>query len=668
MGQLFNILGTHREEIALALVENLERAECRKFLQTQAGSFASLASTMDGCRSELKGSAPGNIAPESSAPRRWAALLHEEAAVLGIPSAEVLTGLNCLQQAVRFHLVKAENRKPVLLAALDELGSVIDTLRRCYLAAQDDLDASVATTGASQDEPPDFTGFVESADFFICLATLHGRPFYLNPAGRKLLGLAVQEPLPTTSLHGFYSKKSWAELRDVAVPAVRATGRWEGRSRVRNQQTGETHDVLTSMFLAKRPPSDGTPSPATSPVTSLAILHRSADEQLRMEEALAESQARKHSILESSLDPIITIDHEGLISEFNRAAEQTFGHSRKKVLGTQPSEVLFPPAKSAGHRHRIDRYLDAGEGSLLGRRTEVEAVRANGEIFPAELAMTISQEQGCPVLSFFVRDISQRKKAEEAQARYAAELERSNRELEQFAYVASHDLQEPLRKIRTFSDRLEMKSGDLLDETGRECIQRMQSAAARMQTLIEGLLTLSRVTTRDIELKPVELSKIAREVVSDLEVKIEQVAGHVEIEKLPRIQADPVQMRQLLQNLIGNALKFHRVDEPPRVKIYGRFVKGRQDRQPGQGPLDEQCCLSVEDNGIGFDEKYLDRVFGIFQRLHSRDVYEGTGIGLAICRRIVERHQGTITARSVPGRGTTFEIVLPVAHPKTGRE
>ena len=139
-------------------------------------------------------------------------------------------------------------------------------------------------------------------------------------------------------------------------------------------------------------------------------------------------------------------------------------------MGTKPSEVLFPPAISAGQQDRIDRYLDVGEGSLLGRRVEVTAVRANGETFDAEMAMTISREEGVPVLTFFVRDISRRKKAEQEQARYAAELERSNRELEQFAYVASHDLQEPLRKIRTFGDRLQMICGDKLDEAASECI------------------------------------------------------------------------------------------------------------------------------------------------------------------------------------------------------
>ena len=194
-----------------------------------------------------------------------------------------------------------------------------------------------------------------------------------------------------------------------------------------------------------------------------------------LQQSLAEVQARKRAILESSLDPIITISHDGVITEFNHAAELAFGHPREKVLGTKPSEVLFPPDVSAGQQDRIDRYLNAGEGSMLGKRVEVTAVRANGETFDAEMAMTISQEQGAPVLTFFIRDISQRKIAEQKQLRYAAELERSNRELEQFAYVASHDLQEPLRKIRTFSDRLQMKWGEQLDEEGNECLRRMHA-------------------------------------------------------------------------------------------------------------------------------------------------------------------------------------------------
>jgi two-component system sensor kinase FixL len=410
------------------------------------------------------------------------------------------------------------------------------------------------------------------------------------------------------------------------------------------------------MFLVNGPEDDKP--------TCLGLVHRLLDRERKLEQALEESDARKRAILESSLDPIITIDHRGVISEFNRAAEQVFGRVRSEVLGTKPSDILFPPAKIARHQNRIDRYLDAGEGSLLSKRTEVVAIRASGLPFEAELTMTMAQQRGMPVLTFFVRDISLRKRAEEEQRRHAQELERSNRDLEQFAYVASHDLQEPLRKIRTFGDRLATTCGDTLPEPGRQCVERMQNAAERMQELIDGLLNLSRVTTKAVDFEQVDLMKVAREVVSDLEVKIDESGGRVEFERLPAIEADPLQIRQLLQNLVGNALKFHREGEPPRVQISARFVKGRDSLALDRSPEDERCRIEVKDNGIGFEEKYLDRVFEVFQRLHPRDVYEGTGVGLAICRKIVERHGGTITAQSEPGRGATFIVDLPVAQRK----
>jgi two-component system, LuxR family, sensor kinase FixL len=496
---------------------------------------------------------------------------------------------------------------------------------------------------------------------FVCLATTHGEPFYLNPAGRRLIGVEDEAGISTVNLRECYTEESWKELRDVAVPAVNKSGHWEGQSRVRNLKTGELTGVHTIMYRVK------VPQPQAERPVCLAIIHRDAVPWNRLREALGEAQARKNSILESSLDPIITINHEGVITEFNRAAEQTFGHSREKVLGTRPSEVLFPPSMSDEQRGRIERYLSAGEGSMLGRRIEATVVRANGESFPAEMAMTISQEQGAPVLTFFVRDISLRKKAEEEQARYAADLERSNRDLEQFAYVASHDLQEPLRKIRTFGDRLELKCQDLLDETGHECIQRMQSAAARMQELIDGLLALSRVTTRSKDFVLVNLGSVAREVVCDLEAQIERVGGRVEVGVLPTIQADPLQMRQLLQNLIANALKFRRAEQTPVVRVEGRFLHSPEQRRPLQSPADEQCRITVEDNGIGFDEQYRERIFGIFQRLHPRDVYEGTGIGLALCRKIVEHHGGKITACGTPGKGAVFEVLLPAAQGGKGK-
>lgn len=498
-----------------------------------------------------------------------------------------------------------------------------------------------------------FAALAEISGDFICLANAHGEPFYLNPAAKRLLGLPESKSAGETKLHDYYTPESWVQIRDVAVPAVNKVGAWRGRSCLRNVQTSQPREVQTTMIRVRSPESAG---PST-----LAIIHRETGDLESLERSLAEAHARKHAILESSLDPIITIDHEGVITEFNRAAEQTFGYSRVKIIGTKPSDVLFPASMDPSHKDRIERYLSAGEGSMLGKRAEVEVVRANGETFPAELAMTISMEQGAAVMSFYVRDISARKKAEEEQARYAAELERSNQELEQFAYVASHDLQEPLRKIRTFSDRLLLKQAEKLDDDGRECLERMQSAATRMQSLIDGLLSLSRVTTRGQNFEIVDLSQIAAEVVSDLDQQIEQLHAVVEVGKLPTIQADPMQMRQLIQNLIGNALKYHREGVPPVVKVSARSSRSRL---PGGASKGEQCRIIVEDNGVGFEEKYAERIFGIFQRLFPRDVYEGTGIGLAICRRIAERHGGAITARSVPDQGSTFEVLLPVAHPK----
>ena len=233
-------------------------------------------------------------------------------------------------------------------------------------------------------------------------------------------------------------------------------------------------------------------------------------------------------------------------------------------------------------------------------------------------------------------------------------LERSNAELEQFAYVASHDLQEPLRKVIAFGDRLEAKYGDLLSEEGQDYLGRMRGAAQRMSQLIGDLLTVSRVTTQGRPFVSVDLQEILRGVLGDLELRIRDVDAEIEVAPLPTLEADPTQMRQLFQNLISNALKFRKEGTRPVVAVQSRLV-----RNPDGNDI---CEIGVEDNGIGFDEKYLERVFKVFQRLHTRAEYSGTGIGLAICRRIVERHGGTITARSVPGRGSRFIVTLPLRH------
>lgn len=239
------------------------------------------------------------------------------------------------------------------------------------------------------------------------------------------------------------------------------------------------------------------------------------------------------------------------------------------------------------------------------------------------------------------------------------ELQRSNQELQDFAYVASHDLQEPLRKIQAFGNLLEEEHGEALGE-GEVYLDRMRNAASRMRHLITDLLTFSRVTTKAQPFTPVDLNSIVREVLEDLEPRLQASQGSIEVQDLPTVEADNQQMYQMLQNLLSNALKFHRPDVAPVIKVSARIQE--RDPQHEYAPYSAHCQLLIEDNGIGFNEKYLDRIFTVFQRLHGKGEYEGTGIGLAVVRKIVERHNGTVTAQSAEGQGATFIINLPVTH------
>ena len=243
------------------------------------------------------------------------------------------------------------------------------------------------------------------------------------------------------------------------------------------------------------------------------------------------------------------------------------------------------------------------------------------------------------------------------------ELERSNRELQDFAFVASHDLQEPLRKIQAFGDRLRTVQGPKFDDQGRDYLDRMNNAAGRMHTLINDLLGYSRVTTKAQPFEPTDLNKIVDGVLGDLETRIDETGGKVDVGNLPTIDADQTQMGQLFQNLIANALKFKKEDLAPKVSVNGEIFKGELSSISRSMPED-LVRVTVSDNGIGFDEKYLDRIFTPFQRLHGRNEYEGTGIGLAVCRKIVERHGGSLTAKSTPGEGSTFIVVLPLKQTK----
>lgn len=356
---------------------------------------------------------------------------------------------------------------------------------------------------------------------------------------------------------------------------------------------------------------------------------------------LQKLQRRYELILNSAGEGICGLDLEGKATFVNPAVSRITGFPIGDLIGKSEKEIF-------GENGKGD---DKNSGERIFHRKD-------GTCVPLEYVRTPIHENEREVGAVVVfKDIAERKRVEEAIAQKAAELARSNAELEQFAFVASHDLQEPLRKIQAFGDRLKQKIGAAIAPEAEEYLERMQSASARMRTLINDLLAFSRVIRRTEPFVSVDLAAVTKGVLGDLEVRIEKSGAKIDVGDLPVIEADPMQMHQLLLNLISNALKFQPKGGQPIVKIRSRTFSALSGEQ--------FCEITVQDNGIGFEEKYLEKMFAVFQRLHGRSEYEGTGVGLAVCRRITDRHHGTISAKSHAGEGAAFIVTLPMHQAKT---
>ncbi|NOY57998.1 MAG: PAS domain S-box protein [Calditrichaeota bacterium] len=383
---------------------------------------------------------------------------------------------------------------------------------------------------------------------------------------------------------------------------------------------------------------------------------RDITERLQAEKKLAKEQHLLQSFMENIPDAIYFKDMEGHFLRINRAQAKRLGLDDPKDATGKTDFDFFTEENARQVRKQELRVMRSGKISV---HEQVKILADGNESWVSGTKVPLPDENGKIIGIFGItRDITERKRTEESLKIFTEKLMARNKELQEFAFIASHDLQEPLRKVRAFGDRLWAKYSDELGEQGHDYLLRMQNAAARMQTLIDDLLAYSCITIKDRPLVKTDLSRIVREVLKDFQIQIENVGAAVQLEKLPVISADPLQMRQLFQNLISNALKYHRQGVAPIIRIYNGTTgdKNSSDQEPLANGFHH---IRVEDNGIGFEQKHADRIFAVFQRLHTRDSYQGTGMGLTICRKIVEHHGGSITAKSRPGEGATFTIKLP---------
>ena len=382
-------------------------------------------------------------------------------------------------------------------------------------------------------------------------------------------------------------------------------------------------------------------------------------EMLRISKQLHARNLHFDTALTNMVQGLCMFDKDQKLIVVNKRYLEIYGFSADVVKPNISLREIMQYSVSLGNytAEEADRALaQRNDPSQLARRSVIKQYLKDGRVIAV---MNEPMADGGTIATY--QDITEPERNATTMLQYTQKLEHSNRELADFAYVASHDLQEPLRKIEAFGERLVNKYSSILPDDGKMFVDRMQNAAGRMRTLINDLLSYSRVTTGAKEFQNASLGNILNEVLSDLQIRIEETKAIVNFDELPTIECEPMQMRQLLQNLLGNALKFRKADVLPVITVSSEIVPA--DETTGIGT---HANLIFTDNGIGFDNEFKDKIFTIFQRLHSRTEYEGTGIGLATVRKIVERHGGTINADGQLNVGSKFYVTLPLEQNNKG--
>jgi PAS domain S-box-containing protein len=474
-----------------------------------------------------------------------------------------------------------------------------------------------------------FLAVVESSDDAIVTKGLDGTITAWNPGAERLFGYAAEEAMGR-SIEIIVPERRRDEERQI-LSELRRGERLRHYETVRLHKSGREIAVSLSISPIRS---------AAGEIVGAAKIARDVTEKHAAEEKF-------RMAVEASPSGMIMVDRDGNVVLANREAERLFGYSRSELL-EQSVEQLVPEALRTAHARHREGFTRLPERRCMGGGRDLFGRRKDGSHFPIEIGLNPIDAPGGSLVLAAVIDITERREAEEALACQTEELQRSNAELEQFAYVASHDLREPLRMVASYTELLADRYRGRLDERADKYINYAVDGAKRMQQLVDDLLAYSRVGTQGKPLRPVDAGVVARRVVEAMQAAIVDSGAEVRCADLPQVIADEAQLGQVFQNLISNALKFRADDRVPRVRIAAA----------AQGDM---WIFSVEDNGIGIETQYSERIFQMFQRLHERGKYEGSGIGLAIAKKIVERHGGEIWLASEPGRGTTFHFSMPAS-------
>ncbi|MFW0778176.1 MAG: sensor histidine kinase [Rickettsiales bacterium] len=359
---------------------------------------------------------------------------------------------------------------------------------------------------------------------------------------------------------------------------------------------------------------------------------------------LLKNEGRLQAVLDETVDGIITINDKGSIETFNKACENIFGYHADEVIGKNV-KVLMPEPYRHEHDGYLQNYKHTGQKKIIGVGREVEGKRKDGSVFPLDLSVSEVRFEDKRIFSGIVRDISERKLQDELRQKLVDKLTESNTELERFAYIASHDMQEPIRMVTNFSEIIAKEYGKNFDEQGKEYLNYVIKSGARMRNLVEDLLAYSRMGNESVQIVSFDANDILSGALENIKGLIKDRKAEVSHDPLPELYGNPVQIMRLLQNLITNAIKYQKPDNIPRIHV-------------GVENQGDHWCFSVKDNGIGIKQGFAEQIFQPFRRLHTWDNIQGTGLGLSICKKIVENCDGRIWVTTTQDKGSTFYFTV----------